>query len=157
MALLNDNQSTDRRRGAFGGLAVGDALGAAVEFQAPGTFSEVTGFRAGGPHRLKPGDWTDDSTMALALGHSIALVGWDLSDQARRYLSWRDDGVYSVTGECAVNLGDDADTTGAGCGQLAGAWLGESGIPAEWRSAQAGPDQIEPVLSGLVRWSGALS
>ncbi|MBV8128420.1 MAG: ADP-ribosylglycohydrolase family protein, partial [Planctomycetaceae bacterium] len=34
----------------------------------------------------------------------------------------------------AVNLGDDADTTGAVCGQLAGAWFGESGIPAEWRN-----------------------
>jgi len=29
----------------------------------------------------------------------------------------------------AVNLGDDADTTGAICGQLAGAYWGESGIP----------------------------
>lgn len=31
-----------------------------------------------------------------------------------------------------VNLGDDADTTGAVCGQLAGAYCGESGIPNEW-------------------------
>jgi ADP-ribosyl-[dinitrogen reductase] hydrolase len=34
----------------------------------------------------------------------------------------------------AVNLGDDADTTGAVCGQLAGAFYGEDGIPAEWRA-----------------------
>ena len=34
----------------------------------------------------------------------------------------------------AVNLGDDADTTGAVYGQLAGAYYGEPGIPAEWRS-----------------------
>jgi ADP-ribosyl-[dinitrogen reductase] hydrolase len=33
----------------------------------------------------------------------------------------------------AVNLGDDADTTGAIYGQLAGAFYGESGIPLEWR------------------------
>jgi ADP-ribosylglycohydrolase len=57
---------------------------------------------------------------------------------------------------CAY-LGDDADTTGAVCGQLAGAWFGESGIPAEWRTALAGQDQIEPVLTRLVTWSGALS
>jgi ADP-ribosyl-[dinitrogen reductase] hydrolase len=31
----------------------------------------------------------------------------------------------------AVNLGDDADTTGAVCGQLAGALWGESWIPSE--------------------------
>lgn len=34
----------------------------------------------------------------------------------------------------AVNLGDDADTTGAVCGQLAGAFHGEEGIPPEWLS-----------------------
>lgn len=33
----------------------------------------------------------------------------------------------------AVNLGDDADTTAAVCGQIAGAYYGESGIPADWR------------------------
>lgn len=32
----------------------------------------------------------------------------------------------------AVNLGDDADTTAAVCGQIAGAYYGESGIPPEW-------------------------
>jgi len=32
----------------------------------------------------------------------------------------------------ATNLGDDADTTAAICGQLAGAYYGESGIPAAW-------------------------
>ena len=32
----------------------------------------------------------------------------------------------------AVNLGDDADTTGAVYGQLAGAFHGEDGIPARW-------------------------
>jgi len=32
----------------------------------------------------------------------------------------------------AANLGDDADTTAAVCGQLAGAYYGESGIPRRW-------------------------
>ena len=34
----------------------------------------------------------------------------------------------------AVNLGDDADTTGAICGQLAGALYGSEGLPKEWRN-----------------------
>ncbi|MEZ2229496.1 ADP-ribosylglycohydrolase family protein [Microcoleus sp.] len=34
----------------------------------------------------------------------------------------------------AVNLGDDADTTGAVYGQLAGAFYGEGGLPEKWRS-----------------------
>jgi ADP-ribosyl-[dinitrogen reductase] hydrolase len=79
--------SIDRRRGALLGLAVGDALGAAVEFCSPGSFREVAGYRGGGPHGLGPGEWTDDTSMALALADSIA-AGWDLDDQARRYVAW---------------------------------------------------------------------
>ncbi len=305
--------SVDRQRGTLLGLAIGDALGAAVEFQMPGTFPQVTGYRGGGPHGLAPGEWTDDSSMALALADSIASVGWDLDDQARRYLAWYEKGWYSVNGRCfdigitcrsalnrfartgdakisgdsserasgngsimrlapvpiryahlypdrllelvrlltesslpthaspqclsacaylgmvlaaliqgidreqvlaenwkglrdlrevhvfhreiadvaegrfrrtrppeivgsgyvvksleaalwafhdaenfreavlrAVNLGDDADTTGAVCGQLAGAYWGESGIPQEWRDRLARPEMIEKALRGLV-------
>lgn len=90
----------DCQRGTFLGLAVGDALGAAVEFQPAGSFPEVIGYRAGGPHRLKAGEWTDDTSMALALADSIADIGWDLDDQARRYLAWWRTGRYSVNGKC---------------------------------------------------------
>lgn len=303
----------NRQRGMLLGLAVGDALGAAVEFSAPGAFAPVAGYRAGGPHGLKPGEWTDDTSMALALADSIADVGWDLNDQMERYIAWWRRGEYSVNGrvfdigtttvaalhrflrrgdaqtsgdpsehasgngslmrlapvplayarffpdrianlveravessrpthaspQClsscaclavflaalvhglpretvldpawptwddvheahalhpevagvirgsyrtktppqirgsgyvvrsleaalwafaraesfaeavlaAVNLGDDADTTGAVCGQLAGACWGESGIPAEWLTGLAGRDQLERALSGLL-------
>ena len=88
----------DRCRGALIGLAVGDALGAAVEFSDPGSFPPVTGYRSGGPHGLKPGEWTDDTSMALALADSIASVGWDLNDQASRYVEWWQTGKYSVNG-----------------------------------------------------------
>jgi ADP-ribosyl-[dinitrogen reductase] hydrolase len=299
--------SLNRRRGALLGLAVGDALGAAVEFSPPGTFEPVTDFRGGGPHGLAPGEWTDDTSMALALADSIAERGWDLTDQAERYLAWWKSGAYSVTGHCfdigrttaialrkyaatrdartsgdvsahasgngsimrlvpvpvaymhlfpdsndrliqhliessitthaspqcvsacaylglllcgllhglprdevlahdfvrthlrahrlhpeidevarggyrertpvgsgyvvrsleaalwafhdavdfreavlrAVNLGDDADTTGAVCGQLAGAYFGESGMPQEWRHGLAGRAIIDPILARL--------
>lgn len=90
----------DRLRGTLIGLAVGDALGAAVEFQPPGTFEPVTGYRAGGPHDLAPGEWTDDTSMALALADSLANAGWDLNDQARRYVNWWKQGEYSVNGRC---------------------------------------------------------
>jgi ADP-ribosyl-[dinitrogen reductase] hydrolase len=90
----------DRRRGTLIGLAVGDALGAAVEFKRPGTFVPVTGYRSGGPHGLAPGEWTDDTSMALALADSIASVGWDLNDQANRYVQWWKKGTYSVIGRC---------------------------------------------------------
>ena len=89
----------DRRRGALIGLAVGDALGAAVEFKSPGSFPPVTHYRIGGPHGLNAGEWTDDTSMALALADSIA-VGWDLNDQADRYGQWWKTGKYSVNGTC---------------------------------------------------------
>ena len=94
----------DRRRGCFYGLAVGDALGAAVEFQLPGSFEPVSEYRPGGPHGLEPGEWTDDTSMAIALAHSIGEVGWDLNDQAQRYVRWWRNGEYSVNGRC-VDIG----------------------------------------------------
>jgi ADP-ribosylglycohydrolase len=81
-------------------LAVGDALGAAVEFRPPGTFPPVTGYRSGGPHGLDAGEWTDDTSMALALADSIKNKGWDLNDQAGRYVQWWQHGKYSVNGRC---------------------------------------------------------
>ena len=64
---------------AYLGLAVGDALGATVEFLTPneirhqiGVHREITG---GGWLRLKPGHVTDDTTMSLALGQSILSKG----------------------------------------------------------------------------------
>jgi ADP-ribosyl-[dinitrogen reductase] hydrolase len=90
----------DRCRGTLIGLAVGDALGAAVEFMAPGSFAPVNGYRSGGPHGLDAGEWTDDTSMALALADSIATAGWDLNDQADRYVQWWETGKYSVNGRC---------------------------------------------------------
>ncbi|MHB1424095.1 MAG: ADP-ribosylglycohydrolase family protein [Gemmataceae bacterium] len=91
---------TNHLRGALIGLAIGDALGAAVEFSSPGSFVPVTGYRSGGPHRLNPGEWTDDTSMALALADSIVTVGWDLNDQASRCVQWWKNGKYSVNGRC---------------------------------------------------------
>lgn len=65
-----------------------------------GVSPPVTGYRNGGPHRLEAGEWTDDTSMALALADSIATVGWDLNDQADRYVQWWKTGKYSVNGRC---------------------------------------------------------
>jgi ADP-ribosylglycohydrolase len=54
----------------------------------------------------------------------------------------------------AVNLGDDADTTGAICGQLAGACWGEQGIPERWRTGLAQRGMIDPILTALVAVAG---
>jgi hypothetical protein len=49
----------------------------------------------------------------------------------------------------AVNLGDDADTTGAVYGQIAGAYYGKSGIPEKWLKRLAHQEVIEEFASGL--------
>src|SRR5271156_4842194 len=94
----------DRCRGALIGLGVGDSLGSVVEFMSPGSFEPVTGYRSGGPHRLNAGEFTDDTSMALALADSIKRVGWDLNDQAERYVEWWKKGKYSVNG-CCFDIG----------------------------------------------------
>ena len=50
----------------------------------------------------------------------------------------------------AANLGDDADTTGAVCGQLAGAYYGDGAIPAEWLAKLALRPRIEALADALV-------
>ena len=54
--------------------------------------------REPGPGRLEPSEWTDETSMAPALADSIATAGWDLNDQANRYVERWKTGKYSVNG-----------------------------------------------------------
>ena len=296
----------DRARGALIGLATGDALGTTVEFKPRGSFPPVTAMTGGGPFGLEPGQFTDDTSMALCLAESLSALGrFDVRDQLTRYVRWWRDGHLSATGRCfdiggatrsaltrfeatgglvdtddqaagngslmrlapaalfargdealaaelaarsslathgapqatdscrlfavmltravagaskqqllepglwtlgelhpevgeiargsylhreppeikgsgyvvrcleaalwafartdtfadgcllAVNLGDDADTTGAVYGQIAGAFYGESGIPAEWREQLALWETLDALAENLARWQTA--
>ncbi len=132
----------DRKRGMLIGLAVGDALGAAVEFQPPGSFPPVTGYRDGGPHGLAPGEWTDDTSMALALADSIAQSGWNLNDQASRYLRWYRSGAYSVNGR----LFDIGITTAAALRRFeASGNARTSGDPSDRASGNGSIMRLAPV------------
>ena len=91
----------NRFRGCFLGLAVGDAVGTTVEFQPRGSFPPVTDMVGGGPFRLKPGQWTDDTSMALCLATSlIDNNGFDPKDQMDKYWDWYRNGHLSSTGRC---------------------------------------------------------
>ena len=91
----------DRYRGALIGLAVCDALGTTLEFKSPGRFKPITDVIGGGPFGLKPGQWTDDTSMALCLAESLVQKrGFDPVDQLERYVRWYRDGHLSSTGEC---------------------------------------------------------
>ena len=90
-----------RARGALLGLAAGDALGTTVEFRRPGSFAPLTDIVGGGPFSLKPGEWTDDTSMALCLAESLVECGgFDPVDQLRRYVRWYREGHHSSTGRC---------------------------------------------------------
>jgi ADP-ribosyl-[dinitrogen reductase] hydrolase len=96
-----DTATQDRFRGALIGLATGDALGTTLEFRPPGSFTPITDMVGGGPFGLMPGQWTDDTSMALCLAESlIECDGFDAADQMRRYCRWRDEGHLSSTGRC---------------------------------------------------------
>lgn len=92
---------TDRARGALLGLAVGDALGTTLEFAARDSYEPLTDMVGGGSFRLKPGQWTDDTAMALALADSLVTCGkLNTKNLAERFVSWMREGEYSVTGTC---------------------------------------------------------
>jgi ADP-ribosyl-[dinitrogen reductase] hydrolase len=93
----------DRQRGCLYGLAIGDALGAPVEGCPRGEFAIVTGYAPDPAHALAPGEWTDDTAMAIALGHSLS-TGFSEQDQLERYINWYCYGDYSCTGAC-VGIG----------------------------------------------------
>lgn len=91
----------DRARGALLGLAAGDAVGTTVEFQRPGSFPPLVDMVGGGPFGLEPGQWTDDTSMALCLAESLVdRAGHDPADQMRRYVRWWQEGYLSPTGRC---------------------------------------------------------
>lgn len=94
-------KSIERFRGALVGLAVGDALGATLEFQPPGSFQPIDDMFGGGPFQLAPGQWTDDTSMALCLAQSlIEKNGFDPRDQLERYTDWWKHGKFSSIGRC---------------------------------------------------------
>jgi ADP-ribosyl-[dinitrogen reductase] hydrolase len=154
----------NRKRGALFGLAVGDALGAAVEFNSPGSFPEVTGYRSGGPHGLSPGEWTDDTSLALALADSIA-TGWNPNDQVRRYVDWWKKGKYSVNDRC-FDIGittrsalsrfcstGDARTSGDSSEHASGNGSIMRLAPVPIRYAELFPDHLDELIEKLVESS----
>lgn len=95
------DQRRNALQGCFLGLAVGDAVGTTLEFRERGSFAPITDMIGGGPFNLKPGQWTDDTSMALCLAHSLLeQSGFDPHDQMQRYNQWRKEGYMSSNGRC---------------------------------------------------------
>lgn len=87
----------DRYAGVLLGLACGDALGATTSFCERGSFVPLRDMIGGGVYGLRPGQWTDDTSMAMCLAESlVACDGFDPLDQMRRYLRWYRHGEWSA-------------------------------------------------------------
>ena len=91
----------DRFRGCLLGLAVGDAVGTTLEFKSRGSYEPISDMVGGGPFDLNPGEWTDDTSMALCLAASLVEQGgFDAKDQMERYCRWMEEGYMSSNGRC---------------------------------------------------------
>ena len=98
---MSEITTQDRFRGCLLGLAAGDALGTTLEFKQPGTFQPIDDMVGGGPFDLQPGQWTDDTSMALCLATSLIEADrFDPLDQMQRYTRWWRSGYLSSTGSC---------------------------------------------------------
>ena len=98
----------NRALGSMFGLAIGDALGAPVEFKDRGTFKRVTTFMGGGKFNVIPGEYTDDMAMTLCLAQSlIDCKGVNQKDQLQKYLNWYENGYMSANNRsigCGKNI-----------------------------------------------------
>ena len=97
------NEKIRRIQGSIMGLAIGDAVGAPVEFR-PHAYmleNEVKDMQSGGTWGLEKGQWTDDTSMALCLAASLIVKGgFNAYDQLVKYRRWYRFGYMSSTGKC---------------------------------------------------------
>jgi ADP-ribosyl-[dinitrogen reductase] hydrolase len=81
-----------RARATLLGAAIGDALGATLEFLTPSEirarYGRLTKIVGGGWLNLRPGAITDDTEMSLCLARSLATGAWSPEDAARRFVEW---------------------------------------------------------------------
>ena len=82
----------DRAAGVMVGLACGDALGAAYEFGGPYPADMPVEMKGGGAFGWEPGEWTDDTAMAIPL---LGVVesgerprGYNLRPAVQRWIEW---------------------------------------------------------------------
>jgi len=111
LSTLHYEEVRDRARGAFLGLAIGDALGAPVEFMTAGEIKAKYGILkeivGGGWLRLKSGQVTDDTDMALCIARAVVYrQGWDLVAIAEQFSQWLRSKPIDVGDTCRRGIRD---------------------------------------------------
>jgi ADP-ribosyl-[dinitrogen reductase] hydrolase len=91
--MLSD-QELDRCAGTLLGLAAGDAIGAGYEFLTPP--SGDASMKGGGLGHWEPGEWTDDTQMAICIAEETATGEVDPTAIARRFVEWYRSGPADV-------------------------------------------------------------
>src|SRR5258707_506231 len=97
---LGMTETRERLTGMLLGLAVGDALGTTLEFRPRRPLDDLhTEMIGGGIFGLAPGQWTDDTAMAVAMGRSLiqekAFVSLSI---LREWSEWYLRGKHACTG-----------------------------------------------------------
>jgi ADP-ribosyl-[dinitrogen reductase] hydrolase len=136
------DKQLDRARGCLVGLAVGDAVGTTLEFRPRGSFKPLTDMVGGGHFCLQKGYWTDDTSMALCLAHSlIACNGFNAADQMQRYCDWYDNGYLSSIGNCF----DIGTTVSSALRRFQKNGNPFSGMTAAWTSGNGSIMRLAPI------------
>lgn len=107
--ITDKKQIVERAKGAFVGLAIGDALGATTEFMTPqeiklqyGVHKQIIGK---GWLYLKAGQVTDDTEMSVCIGRAIRdSQGWNLTAVAEEFANWVKGRPIDVGSTCARGI-----------------------------------------------------
>lgn len=115
----------DRARGAMLGLAIGDAIGTTLEFTQRDAAC-VRDMVGGGPFSLQPGEWTDDTSMALCLADALIAEGaWVPAVFADLLRRWYRFGHNSMNGRC-FDIGHTTRSAIEGWAAMGAAWQGNT-------------------------------
>ncbi len=146
---LSPHEARDRARGAMLGMAIGDAIGTTLEFR-PRDTERVTDMVGGGPFGLAPGQWTDDTSMALCLADALIAEGqFQPRSFARLLVRWYRDGYNSVLGHC-FDIGNATRTAIEGHEATDGRWQGNHA------ARTAGNGSLVRVAAIAVAYRGSL-
>jgi len=136
------NGRRSRSIGAFVGLAIGDALGAPIQFKRRDTYEHVSGYTAGGTYQLEPGYWTDDTSMALCLAETLlSKRNYDPVDFGDRLVRWVDEGYNSSLPKCF----DIGQTTLRAIGAYRRYGHDDCGVTGEWAGGNGSIMRLAPV------------
>ena len=109
--MVREHKYRDKARGMLVGLAVGDALGAPVEFlpEPSDVYIKEMGDKIEHFHknyRVPEGVWTDDTEMALCIADGLIVNnGYDSYDMMERFTAWANEGYRTYDSKPAVDVG----------------------------------------------------